>query len=479
MIRLTVYSETALSQMNLRQFSDSVEYFDPDALYLQSNGFRYQFEQAIPHDCPVITPRGQSNVSQVFARNGVELVVVRSTDGLAELREQEGKRETGDAADIFVLSDLLEVDIDLTALETRLDGREAYEEALQPESIEGEYTQLVTTANPSYRASWGELEVQGVLPGANQQSGGAVEVAHLTLQSDGVVTTTTRDVSKFGLRALQQVGRSRAETLREAGVESPADLVDAEFHAVQELSGFGRPTAETVRESAEAFVDGEVRHQGDDSLPNAEPVFIDIETDGLNPTMVWLIGVLDREGGESYMSFLAKDPQDRGEAVGAFMSWFTANASHRPVVAYNGYDFDFPVLEEHIQEYCPQYLDDWEDAWTFDPYYWAVSQGNAILPGRTNKLEDVAGGLGWDGFETGLSGGTVARLFQAYMAAPSPETELDWDRHTRYCEDDVRSLAHVFDAISEAPRRATDSDPDGGTGSVDADDTAQGRLTDF
>jgi uncharacterized protein YprB with RNaseH-like and TPR domain len=161
------------------------------------------------------------------------------------------------------------------------------------------------------------------------------------------------------------------------------------------------------------------------------------------------------------------------------MSWFTANASHRPIVAYNGYDFDFPVLEEHIQEYCPQYLDDWQDAWTFDPYYWAVSQGNAILPGRTNKLDDVAAGLGWDGFETGLSGGTVARLFQAYMAAPSPETELDWDRHTRYCEDDVRSLAHVFDAISEAPRRATDSDPDAGIGSANADNTAQGRLTDF
>jgi hypothetical protein len=308
MIGLTVFSGAALSQMNLQQFSDSIEYFDPDALYLQSNQFRYQFQEGIPTDLPVITSRGHSGLSRVLAQSEVELVIARSTDGLAELREQEGQRGAGDTDNVFVLSDLLEVDIDLTALETRLDGREAYEEALQPESLEGEYTQLVTTANPSYRATWGDLELQGVLPGANQQSGGAVEVAHLSLQPDGVVTTTTREVSRFGLRALQQVGRSRAETLREAGVESPADLVDAEFHRIQELSGFGRATVETVRESAEAFVNGEVRHQGGDSLPNAEPVFIDIETDGLNPTMVWLIGVLDREGSESYMSFLAKDP---------------------------------------------------------------------------------------------------------------------------------------------------------------------------
>jgi uncharacterized protein YprB with RNaseH-like and TPR domain len=214
-------------------------------------------------------------------------------------------------------------------------------------------------------------------------------------------------------------------------------------------------------------------------VPGVEPVFIDIETDGLHPTMVWLIGVLDREGQGSYMSFLATNPDDPGEAVEAFISWYAANASHRPIVAYNGYNFDFPVLEEHIQRFRPEYLAVWQDAWTFDPYRWAITQRNAVLPGRTDKLDDVAAKLGWEGDDTGLSGGVVARLFQRYMADPSPETEPDWDRHERYCEDDVRALAHVFDAIAAASRRVTGAERSSGSGSSQTDNTAQGRLSDF
>jgi len=66
-------------------------------------------------------------------------------------------------------------------------------------------------------------------------------------------------------------------------------------------------------------------------------------------------------------------------------------------VAYNGWKFDFPVIAEHVAEHCPEHVETWEDTWKFDLYHWAVKQSNALLPGITNKLDDVApavGGMG-------------------------------------------------------------------------------------
>ena len=127
-------------------------------------------------------------------------------------------------------------------------------------------------------------------------------------------------------------------------------------------------------------------------------MFIDIETDGLNPTSVWLIGVKDGVDG-NYMSFIETDPDVKSGAVEPFMAWFKANASDRTVMAWNGWGFDFPVLRKHIQKHCSQYSSTWKRASKRDPLRWARDLDNAILPGRTNKLEHVAEALGWEGHD--------------------------------------------------------------------------------
>lgn len=475
MLDMTVYSEEAIARSNATQLADSLDYFSPDVVVVPAAAYRYEIQQTLSDSVPVVSiDTRASTVREVAAVDGIRLVLAPTYDALSTLTESDHEQQTDDVEETYLLSNLLDISINPTRLETTLDGRQEYEQAL-PADLQQSYSHLTGRANPSYRATWGELELQGVLPGANEQQTGA-KIARLTLQSDGIVTTTARDISAFGLRALSQIGQTRAQTLRDAGLETPEQIVDSTVSELQELSGFGRSTADTVRRSAEAFVDGTVYRHGNGTLPNAEPIFVDIETDGLNPTMVWLIGVLDRQGGETYLSFLGTDPDAPEEAVEAFASWLVGNGKNRPVVAYNGYSFDFPVIEEHIEQHCPQYLAEWQDVWTFDPYHWAVTENEAILPGRTNKLEDVAPALGWETRETGLSGETVARLFQAYMADPSPETELDWERHERYCEDDVRSLAFVYDALADASRRTPQDD----TGqSRTKDETAQGRLSDF
>jgi predicted RecB family nuclease len=135
------------------------------------------------------------------------------------------------------------------------------------------------------------------------------------------------------------------------------------------------------------------------------------------------------------------------------------------------------VIEEHIAEHCPQYLDFWTSTHRFDLYDWAVRKNNAALPGLTNKLEDVATALGWDPLDTGLTGAEVGRLFQRYAANPCAANELDWERHKRYCEDDVRALAHIYEQVATATHRMTVSNS--GSGSTTDESTSQGTLSDF
>ncbi|WP_255194697.1 ribonuclease H-like domain-containing protein [Natronobeatus ordinarius] len=164
-------------------------------------------------------------------------------------------------------------------------------------------------------------------------------------------------------------------------------------------------------------------------------------------------------------------------ALEAFLSWLAEFGQDQPIVAYNGWNFDFPVINEHIADHCPRYLDFWESTYRFDLYDWAVRENNATLPGLTNKLEDVAEALGWEPLDTGLTGAEVARLFQRYAANPCPATELDWERHKRYCEDDVRALAHIYHKINDSTNRMTSNSS--GTRSSNRNSTSQGTLSDF
>jgi len=476
-LNLTVYSAVALSQMGDYQMGDSLKFFSPDVVAVPEPHHELHVKQTSNADIPVVVTGGMPReTTPIHSSGSVDLVHVTHPDDLEKLPKLERDGEIDTGSETYLLSDLLSVQMDLTNLEARLEGGDEYTSALPVDDIEGSYSHLTAAANPDYWNEWGSLSVQGVMPGENERLGqGQSEIASLQLFADGVISTRTIAPDKLGLRGVHQVGQSRADTLRENGMKTREELADAEIFEVKELSGFGRSLAETVIDSAVATVEGEVRRHGDEGFPSTEPIFIDIETDGLNPTMVWLIGALDRQGEETYMSFLARDPEEPGKAVEAFMSWLTANVPNRPVVAYNGIGFDFPILEEHINQHCSGYLKDWQNTWMFDPLFWATQEDQATLPGRTNKLEDVASALGWEGDDTGLSGAAVGRLFQQWMANPCEETELDWERHEAYCEDDVRALARVYDAIDNASRTAGR----GGGEPTTSTTTSQGTLGDF
>jgi uncharacterized protein YprB with RNaseH-like and TPR domain len=132
------------------------------------------------------------------------------------------------------------------------------------------------------------------------------------------------------------------------------------------------------------------------------------------------------------------------------MNWLIKHGLDRTLIAWNGQNFDFEVLRNHIQQYCPTYSDIWESVEKADLLHWAIDNNNAVFPSRSNKLENVATALGWTTENTGLTGKQVAEAYRDWIENQSPATELDWDKHEAYCQDDVESLAYIYHSIEEA-----------------------------
>jgi hypothetical protein len=450
---LAVFTETACQRLNARQLSNAIDFFDANVLIAPNRDHAEAF-YGLAHDKDIVV-RGADH-QPLFSDNHTQnLVYINTVDDFETLAKLEATDAFDSEAHTFVLSDLLPVPVtvSLTDLATELTGSDEYRTAINENDLTDNFTHLSFNATPSYRNDWDGLTVQGTTPGANDPKGHKrAEIAYLQLHTDGVVTSRVINARRFGIQALHRIDDKTAKELAAAGHNSITNIAKQSLDSLRTIDGMGEKTARTILAGAKATTNGRVYRTSDAEIPDTEPVFIDIGTDGPNPTMVWLIGVLDRASDDQYMSFLTTAPDDRGKSATQFMEWYSANATNRPIIAYNGEEFEFPVLANHINQYCPTYRDNWANACTFDPHMWAVNQNNAILPGRTNKLEDVSEALGWETDDTGITGSFVEYLLQQWLTTQSDETELDWPVHEVYCEDSVRRLARVYDAIHDANR---------------------------
>jgi uncharacterized protein YprB with RNaseH-like and TPR domain len=474
--RIACASPLFVEQADPTALDDWLSYFDPAIVLLTGESPAPRaaslLRQRIGADTLLFHPAGNAPASGPRRIDSVQFVFAPTVQTLCEIHEYEG-HDLNTSVPTFVLSGLLELNVDTTTLSTSLVGREEYASALDLKHLDGEYIHISTQLPAEYRREWDGLTVIG---GGAEAGYADTPLVALDSRDDGRVLTRSLNRSQLGLRALDQVGRKRAQHLREAGFTSRDDVAEAAPSSLSDLPGLGQTTAERIQQSAKAIAHGEIVWESSEPLPSGDPVYIDIETDGLNPTITWLIGVLDGTADDgNYMSFIQTNPEEPRRAIEDFMAWYTANASHRPLVAYRGWKFDFSVIHDHIVEYCPHYEDDWTSTYRFDPYQWAVEDGNAILPGRTNKLEDVAAAIGYERTDTGLTGAAVARAYQQWMADQSPATELDWDRFKSYCEDDVRGLAVIYEALEESGRIISTNESSRDT----SDTTTQGTLSDW
>ncbi len=302
------------------------------------------------------------------------------------------------------------------------------------------------------------VRVQGV--GPVEGYGTAASLALLELEAEGVTNIETYSATDFGLEAVSGIGPKTATRLAEHGVTAREELLEMPVDQLASLPGVGRERAQAMHQHAAVLETGEARRLTDESLPgehwSTPPLCIDIETDGLSPTIIWQIGVYDPASDE-YRAFVERDdPSDPASVLEAFCDWLLGVHPNRALLTWNGWRFDYRHLSAFIATHAPYYAEEWESIPKFDLYLWAVTDENAMLPGRTNRLEAVASALGYEDAETGLDGAQTAAAYQRFMRTGTP---LEWERHEAYCEDDCRALCTSTSGcgrhrISRRPTRA-------------------------
>jgi len=495
---LLTLPEAALGRASPPAVRDALDYFAPDLVAVP--GERDPTAHAAVRDAaptvPVLHPqlaRGGRRVRQYRRGSngplaeaapepnptGIDVLAVQKAGLLPQLADElvDDERETASDAATFVVVPRLDVEWDATTLSAALPGAASL--ARIAVTLSESVTVLAGGQPADYYHEWA-LEHDGEplsvpVAGLGATERGDATFAQLTCTPGGSVAAEAVSASNFGLQALSGVGPATADRLRERGCRTTEDVRDVAIRDLVDLPGIGRDTAERMHAHAEVITSGEplvtTNQTPVKSRDGRPPLCLDIETDGLTPTIIWQFGVYD-PATDDYRSFVeSEDPADPEPVLSAFMTWFLANHSERSVLTWNGYGFDYRYIEQFLRQHLPEYAAAWEEVWTYDLYKWAVKDGNALLPGRTNKLDHVARALGYDSAGTGLTGAQTAAAYQAFMRDPA--NEPDWERHRAYCEDDCRALWHVYEEITQATRRDT---TDSGTGGADG---TQAGLTDF
>ncbi len=501
-LELLTLPASTLDRVSQSAVRDAVQYFTPDLVTIPGarNPIAYATARDAVSDHPVLHPQLGHGAEHIHhyryspdagvheapdaapPPETIDLIAVQSQDLLTRLQTQLslGERQTGTEAATFLFVPQLTVEWDTTTLSTTLPNAEelAAISATLPEPV----TVLAGGQPAEYYHEWSlphnhtsvQVPITGL--GASEQHGS--KFAQHTCTAHGTVAAEAVDADKFGLRALNGVGQSTAQRLRKQGCQTIRDVQNLAVNTLTNLPGIGQTTAEKIHAHVDVIDSGEplvlTNKTPVKTRDDRPPLCLDIETDGLSPTIIWQFGVYD-PATDTYQAFIEKKhPKDPEPVLEAFITWFLANHQDRTVLTWNGHKFDYRYINQFLEHHLPEYVDAWDDIWTYDLYKWAVRDGNALLPGRTNKLDHVARALGYDSAGTGLTGSQTAAAYQEFMRNPdSPAAEPDWERHKAYCEDDCRELWHVYQAITNATRRdMTDSGTGGATGQ-------QAGLTDF
>jgi len=456
--------------------TDAVEHADPDGVWIPDVSPEPRAYAAVRDagSVPVVHPQlGRTGEQTVrHARVGGELtrvdadrapaLDVLTVQSPAVLAGLAGSFETGArtaATDrTFLVVPGLGVETDATTLSAVLTAGD--ELTRLQRATETPLTVLAGELPAGYRHDWTLDGVTVPVYGCGPPSGYGETPTFATLRctAAGTVAPTPMRGDQFGLRALAGIGATTATRLRERGIDARGEVREIPVRELTDVSGVSRTNAERMHAHAEVLQSGTPLRLSNETLPvtrdERPPVCLDIETDGLSPTVIWQLGVYDPHD-DSYQSFIEREtPDEPGRIIEAFLDWFLATHADRTVLTWNGYRFDYPELERFIDKHAPHYADAWADVWTYDLYKWAVRDGNALLPARTNKLDDVANSVGFEGADTGLTGAQTAAAYQRFMRTGDASL-LDWERHEHYCEDDCRALWHVYAAIRDADRRAT------------------------
>ncbi|MFP4001284.1 MAG: ribonuclease H-like domain-containing protein [Thermoplasmata archaeon] len=358
------------------------------------------------------------------------------------LRDENALQQVDDLTEhrrTTILTDLIKEDMDPVSFDFRLTNSSLIDKVDErEEEIHLLSTEIETGKNPIH----GGKTVHGFGPSRDL---GDTKIPFL--RSGKRPHIETLDSGKVGITAVSGLGRKFSVQLEHKGLVSREDLCCCEPSELLGHEGIGPYRSTKWISSAKAIEEREVYKIQRNDLEGKHRIFVDIETDSLNPRIIWHIGLFDDQIGE-YRCFLEKDPDRKGRIIEDFLDYLEGHSGRDPVLlAWYGDNFDFPHLESFISEYAPSKKGVWNHIQKIDFMRWV--DRHAALPCRSSKLESVAMRVGYGPELLGLDGAEVGKMYSEYME--DEDKELHWKELKLYGKEDVIAMKYIYDKIKEAP----------------------------
>ncbi|MBS3817145.1 MAG: ribonuclease H-like domain-containing protein, partial [Candidatus Thermoplasmatota archaeon] len=150
---------------------------------------------------------------------------------------------------------------------------------------------------------------------------------------------------RVGLLAIPGLGKKFSTKLKSRGIVDRKKLKEKNPEEIMDLEGVGPHRGTKWISSAEAIENECVYTIQENELEDKHKIYLDIETDSLDPSIVWHIGLYDDKE-EEYTCLMEKEPEKKGRIMKRFGEYLEEHCGPDSVLlAWYGSGFDFKVLE--------------------------------------------------------------------------------------------------------------------------------------
>lgn len=408
------------------ELRDLGEYFDPSAFVL-INGSDGRLSQRIERATGV--PVLSTGIPDDVEVQDLTLASVTSLDDLETVVQRKKDKH------VCFVTDL--VRRRRSGLEPQWVNRDEYLEIMQEH--DGRSHHLLTDLSGDERPEHNGYVFHGI----DSVQGDTFQFPVVDIGED--VRSDCFPTNKFGLQAVNELGDEMKERLERRGVTTRHELMRVPPEELLKVKGIGPHRACNFTVGAGAIEKGEIYWYADDPLEGKDRIYLDIETDGKNPGIIWLIGAYVEEQ-NAYEFFIEnEDPHRTGRIITDFMEWLE-EYPEAVLVSWYGNQFDYVHLERFIRKHCSRrQIELWEQMEKEDLLRMARSR--FALPCRHYGLDSVADRLNIDLGLTDSSGKDAAR---AYINWKHSGKEPDWEKWVNYCVGDAWAVGAIYQRTKSA-----------------------------
>ncbi|MFB6185977.1 MAG: ribonuclease H-like domain-containing protein [Halobacteriaceae archaeon] len=312
-----------------------------------------------------------------------------------------------------------------------------------------EYGPVINIASHDSKDAKGRIAIIE-LPLANgEDQPQGIDVTHTTLSQlayeiDGL---TGELKSTSSLTKLSQIGPSRADQLRECGIQTIDELASLDFETLTNKCHIPSSYLERSYNHAKSYVKNDLVITDTskyEEVQDNNAVLVDIETD-LALSRVWCIGAYSYRHDE-FEQFVNLDDE---EALIHEFTQYVERFDHPRLVYYAGNSFD----EKHLTEAADRHdiqLDETVCEWID---LCITARQTIFQPTEGHELETIAGGLGYEFKNPDISGMEVGSVYSAYLnEGDAPDG--GWARYLEYNMDDTLAIKHIIDSIVGATQQS-------------------------